>query len=145
MSSKVSSLVIGGFEYTVLAHEGDEEYYHSLADQLNERIASLARSSHFPTAMAAAFTALEGFDAASKAEAELDRMRREHEVAAIQAAGAQAKAKETAARLQKLEEDFKTAVEEAACARLEADEANRQLVRLKREMAVLRGQEELNG
>ena len=144
MPSKVK-LIIGGFEYTILAGEGEEEYYHSLADRLNERIETLARSSHFSTAMAAVFAALESCDAANKAEAELTRMRREQEGAAIQAAGAQAQAKESSARLHKLEEDFKTAVEEAACARLEADEANRQLVRLKRELDSLRGQEALHG
>ena len=144
MSIKVK-LLIGGFEYTILAREGEEEYYRSLADRLNGRIEELKRSSHFSTAMAAVFAALESCDAAHKAETELKRLQLDHGDAAIQAAGAQAKAKETASRLGRLEEDFKTAVEEAACARLEADEANRQLVRLKRELNSLHGQEELNG
>lgn len=139
MSSKVK-LFIGGFEYTILAGEGEEEHYHALADNLNARIESLSRSSHFSTAMAAVFAALESYDAADRAERELARLQQEREGTAIQAAGAQAKAKEMTARLQKLEENFKTAVEEAACARLEADEANRQLIRLKRELSQQRGQ-----
>lgn len=139
MSSKVK-LFIGGFEYTILAGEGEEEHYHALADSLNARIESLSRSSHFSTAMAAVFAALESYDAADRAERELARLQQEREGTAIQAAGAQAKAKEMTARLQKLEENFKTAVEEAACARLEADEANRQLIRLKRELSQQRGQ-----
>ena len=140
MSSKVK-LFIGGFEYTILAGEGEEEHYHALADSLNARIEeSLSRSSHFSTAMAAVFAALESYDAADRAQRELARLQQEREGTAIQAAGAQAKAKEMTARLQKLEENFKTAVEEAACARLEADEANRQLIRLKRELSQQRGQ-----
>ena len=139
MSSKVK-LFIGGFEYTILAGEGEEEHYHALADNLNARIESLSRSSHFSTAMAAVFAALESYDAADRAERELARLQQEREGTAIQAAGAQAKAKEMTARLQKLEENFKTAVEEVACARLEADEANRQLIRLKRELSQQRGQ-----
>lgn len=144
MPSKVK-LFIGGFEYTILAKEGEEEYYYSLADRLNDRIEELARSSHFSTSMAAVFAALESCDTARKAELELERLQRDQDTSAIQAAGAQAKVKEISARLEKLQEDFKIVVEEAACARLEADEANRQLVRLKRELASLQGQGAFNG
>lgn len=144
MSNRVK-VFIGGFEYTILAKEGEEEYYRSLADRLNERIEELVRSSHFSTSMAGVFVALESCDTARKAELELERLRGQDTASAIQAAGAQAKAKELAVRLKKLQEDFKIAVEEAACARLEADEANRQLVRLKREIASLQGQEAIHG
>ena len=139
MSNKVK-LLIGGFEYSILADPGEEAYYYSLADQLNQRIEELSRSSHFSTAMAAVFAALESCDNAKKASAELERLQREHEGAAIQTAGFQSKAKEIAARYEKLQEDFKTAVEEAACARLEADEANRELMKLRHELASLRDQ-----
>ena len=139
MSNKVK-LLIGGFEYSILADQGEEAYYYSLADQLNQRIEELSRSSHFSTAMAAVFAALESCDNAKKASAELVRLQREHEGAAIQNAGFQSKAKEIAARYEKLQEDFKTAVEEAACARLEADQANRELMKLRRELASPRDQ-----
>ena len=137
MSNKVK-LFIGGFEYSILVQQGEEEYYYSLAEQLNQRIEELSRSSHFSTAMAAVFAALETSDNAKKAAMELVRLRREHEGAAIQTAGFQNKVKEIVARYEKLQEDFKTAVEEAACARLEADEANRELVKLRHELASLR-------
>lgn len=137
MSNKVK-LFIGGFEYSILVQQGEEEYYYSLAEQLNQRIEELSRSSHFSTAMAAVFAALETSDSEKKAAMELERLRREREGAAIQTAGFQNKVKEIVARYEKLQEDFKTAVEEAACARLEADEAHRELVKLRHELASLR-------